>query len=80
MAIAKDSIIDLPVVDRQELFDKQSGTFLEKLVFNQRGLIMLLCALVTLALGFQANAWSLGAKTYTRISVSCSGSTCTIFR
>jgi len=54
MAIAKDSVTDLPVISRHELFDTQSGTFLEKLVFNHRGLIMLLCALVTLMLGYQA--------------------------
>ena len=54
MATAKNSVTDLPVIDRQELFDTQSGTILEKLVFNNRSVLMVLCALVTLVLGYQA--------------------------
>ncbi|MGB1139936.1 MAG: efflux RND transporter permease subunit [Halioglobus sp.] len=45
---------DLPIVGDLSEFDYQSGTFLEKLVFNHRGIVILLCALVTLVLGYQA--------------------------
>lgn len=45
---------DLPVIADLLEFDYQSGTFLERLVFNNRAVVMLLCALVTLVLGFQA--------------------------
>ncbi|MEP5569667.1 MAG: MMPL family transporter [Halioglobus sp.] len=45
---------ELPVISDLNEFDYDSGTFLEKLVFNNRAVVMLLCALVTLVLGFQA--------------------------
>jgi predicted RND superfamily exporter protein len=45
---------DLPVIGDLSEFDYQSGTFLERLVFNNRGIVVLLCALTTLILGFQA--------------------------
>ena len=45
---------DLPVIGDLNEFDYQSGTFLEKLVFNNRGIVLLLCALTTLILGYQA--------------------------
>ena len=44
----------LPVIVDLSEFDYQSGTFLERLVFNHRGIVFLLCALTTLILGFQA--------------------------
>ncbi|MEP4148826.1 MAG: MMPL family transporter [Halioglobus sp.] len=52
MAHAEQS--ELPVISDLNEFDYNSGTFLEKLVFNNRATVMLLCALVTLVLGFQA--------------------------
>ncbi len=45
---------ELPVISDLNEFDYDSGTFLEKLVFNNRAVVMLICALVTLVLGFQA--------------------------
>ena len=45
---------DLPIIGDLNEFDYQSGTFLEKLVFNHRGAVLILCALVTLLLGYQA--------------------------
>jgi predicted RND superfamily exporter protein len=45
---------ELPVISDLTEFDFQSGTFLEKLVFNNRPLVVALCVLVTLVLGFQA--------------------------
>lgn len=52
MAHAEQS--DLPIISDLQEFDYNSGTFLEKLVFNNRRTVMILCALVTLVLGFQA--------------------------
>lgn len=43
---------DLPVVSDLNQFDFQSGTMLEKLVFNNRAIVVALCAIVTLVLGF----------------------------
>lgn len=45
---------DLPVISDLNEFDYDSGTFLEKLVFNHRAVVMVICALVTLVLGYQA--------------------------
>jgi predicted RND superfamily exporter protein len=53
MAHAQSS--DLPVISDLNEFDHQSGTFLEKLVFNNRMFVVILCALATLVLGFQAS-------------------------
>jgi predicted RND superfamily exporter protein len=45
---------DLPVISDLNEFDYNSGTFLEKLVFNHRAVVMAICALVTVVLGYQA--------------------------
>lgn len=52
---------DLPVIANLKDFDDQSGTFLEKLVFNHRSIVLVLCALVTLVLGYQATKIQLQA-------------------
>ncbi len=52
---------DLPVIADLSKFDDQSGTFLEKLVFNHRAFVVILCVLVTLVLGFQATKIQLQA-------------------
>ena len=52
---------DLPVIGNLREFDEQSGTFLEKLVFNHRAIVLVLCALVTLVLGYQATKIQLQA-------------------
>ena len=52
---------DLPVISDLREFDFQSGTFLEKLVFNHRPVVMGLCLLVTLVLGYQATKITLQA-------------------
>ncbi|MEH6588011.1 MAG: MMPL family transporter [Halioglobus sp.] len=52
MAHAEQS--ELPVISDLNEFDYDSGTFLEKLVFNNRAAVILLCALTTLILGFMA--------------------------
>lgn len=45
---------DLPTLSDPADFDPRSGTRLERLVFNHRGLVMLLCALLTLVLAWAA--------------------------
>ena len=52
---------DLPVIGDLSEFDDQSGTFLEKLVFNHRAIVVILCVLVTLVLGFHATKIQLQA-------------------
>jgi predicted RND superfamily exporter protein len=42
--------------------DPTSGSFLERAIFNHRGLIVFLCALVTLVLGWQATRLQLNAS------------------
>lgn len=43
-------------------FDPQSGSFLERLLFNHRLVVVLLCALVTCLLGYQASKLQLNAS------------------
>jgi predicted RND superfamily exporter protein len=52
---------DLPVIGNLTGFDFQSGSLLERLVFNNRAIVLALCALVTLVLGFQATKIQLQA-------------------
>ena len=52
---------DLPVIADLKEFDYHSGTFLEKLVFNNRAIVVALCALVTIVLGYQATKIQLQA-------------------
>jgi predicted RND superfamily exporter protein len=52
---------DLPVISELKDFDFQSGTFLEKLVFNHRPIVMVLCLIATIVLGYQATKIKLQA-------------------
>lgn len=52
---------DLPVIADLNEFDYQSGTFLERLVFNNRAAVVILCLLVTVVLGYQATGIKLQA-------------------
>ena len=52
---------DLPIIGDLNEFDHQSGTFLEKLVFNHRALVVLLCFITTVILGYQATGIKLQA-------------------
>jgi hypothetical protein len=45
---------DLPIPSALEHFDRNSGTKLERLVFNNRGVVVAICALLTVALGIAA--------------------------
>jgi len=43
-------------------FDPQSGAWIERILFNHRGLVLLVCALLTLILGWQASRLQLNAS------------------
>ncbi|MGB4059519.1 MAG: MMPL family transporter [Burkholderiaceae bacterium] len=51
-----------PVVTDLAQFDASSGSRVERLFFNNRGLVVLLCALITLVLGWQASKLQLSAS------------------
>jgi uncharacterized protein len=54
VAAVSDEFDNMPVVRRLEDFDKKSGSLLERFVFNHRLLLVILCALVTVVLGYAA--------------------------
>lgn len=49
------------VIRDPSTFDRRSGSFLERLLFNNRPAVLLLCLLTTLVLGYQALGLSLNA-------------------
>lgn len=49
------------VISDLQAFDKQSGTLCERLLFNNRIVIVALCLFITLLLGYQARGLSLNA-------------------
>jgi uncharacterized protein len=51
-----------PVVGSLSEFDRNSGSAAERLLFNHRGLILLLCLLVTVVLGWQSTHLRLSAS------------------
>src|SRR5262245_44506618 len=55
------NIDNMPVVHELKDFDRKSGSRLERLVFNNRLLVIVLCVLVTLVLGWQATRLTLNA-------------------
>ena len=50
-----------PVICNLEDFDKQSGSIVERLFFNHRMIVLVVCLLVTLVLGFYATKLKLNA-------------------
>ena len=59
--MAHASSDDLPVISDLKDFDPQSGTFLERLVFNHRAIVVVLCFITTIILGYQATKIQLQA-------------------
>ena len=51
-----------PVVREVDDFDSASGSIVERALFNHRGLIVLLCLLITALLGWQATKLQLSAS------------------
>lgn len=54
MAVGHNNNDQMPVVTDLNDFDQKSGNFLERLIFNNRTVVLILCILVTLILGYQA--------------------------
>jgi hypothetical protein len=52
MAAVSDDLDQMPVVRNLADFNRKSGNRLERLVFNNRLLFVIVCALATLALGY----------------------------
>ena len=59
---ACDTLAAHPVVARLEDFDTASGSLAERVLFNHRPWVMLLCLLATLLLGWQATRLTLNAS------------------
>jgi uncharacterized protein len=63
MATTTDDLDHMPVVRNLEDFDPRSGSLLERLVFNNRTLVVIACAIATLVLGwFAATKLTLNAS------------------
>ncbi len=54
MAAHSDDLEQMPVVRSLAEFDSNSGSVIERLVFNHRKAMLVLCAIVTVVLGFSA--------------------------
>jgi uncharacterized protein len=54
MAVGTDKLEEMPVVRELKDFDQKSGNLLERLVFNNRLLVMVACAVITLVLAYAA--------------------------
>ena len=55
-------VVAQPVVGNLAEFDKRSGTFVERLLFNNRLAVIVLCAVITALLGYQATKLRLNAS------------------
>ncbi|RKT14171.1 hypothetical protein B0G69_7403 [Paraburkholderia sp. RAU2J] len=63
MAAGSNAQFDkMPVVTDPTTFDRRSGNMLERLIFNRRPWLMLICALVTAILGVQASRLEVNAS------------------
>jgi predicted RND superfamily exporter protein len=54
MAVGTEKIDAMPVVKDLKDFDQRSGILLERVIFNNRLAVVVVCALITLLLGYQA--------------------------
>jgi uncharacterized protein len=54
MAAASDNLDQMPVVRKLADFDRNSGNLLERLVFNNRLVVVIVCAVITLMLTYVA--------------------------
>jgi len=61
-----DQPVTAPVIADINNFDQESGSILERILFNHRPMIMLICALATVFLGFEATKVKLSAS-YTQM-------------
>ena len=54
MAVGTGKIDEMPVVKDLKDFNQKSGNLLERLIFNHRLMVVIVCVLVTLLLAYQA--------------------------
>ncbi|MFA7282303.1 MAG: MMPL family transporter [Sterolibacterium sp.] len=57
----ESALVEHPVIRSLDEFDQQSGSPVERLLFNHRAVIVALCFLITVVLGYQATQLSLNA-------------------
>ncbi|MDB5972809.1 MAG: putative transporter [Hydrocarboniphaga sp.] len=62
MTVNPDQIDDMPVVSRVQDFDARSGNILERVIFNHRVALMVVCALLTVMLGSEATRLTINAS------------------
>ena len=63
MAISTDTELNaMPVVPRREDFDALSGNRLERIIFNNRLVLVIICALLTAFLGYHASRLEVNAS------------------
>ena len=62
MVKGTEQIEEMPIIRDIKDFDTKSGNWLEKLVFNHRMVFIIICALITLLLGYQAAHLKLSAS------------------
>ncbi|HSV71653.1 MAG TPA: MMPL family transporter [Methylibium sp.] len=62
MALQAAPVDAMPVIAKIEDFDRSSGTLLERLIFNNRLLLVVVCALLTVALGWAAARLDINAS------------------
>ena len=60
--VTTEQIEEMPVVSDPKNFDKHSGNLLERMVFNHRFTFIIVCALITIFLGWQASHIKLSAS------------------
>jgi len=54
MMAASPNLDQMPIIRQMAEFDRRSGNLLERLVFNNRLLVMVTCAIITVVLGYAA--------------------------
>ncbi|MFC5697465.1 RND family transporter [Pseudomonas sp. GCM10022186] len=62
MKVDVSRLKNMPVVATVEAFDRRSGDLAERVIFNSRGLVILLSLLATLLLGWQAARLTVGSN------------------
>jgi len=62
MAVGIDKIDKMPVVKELKDFDDKSGNLLERLVFNNRMMVIIACAIVTLLFAYQTTKLAFNAS------------------
>lgn len=62
MVIGAERIDAMPVVPDRKDFDERSGSVLERIIFNHRLLIIIVCAIVTALLGLQVTKLAINAS------------------